>query len=170
MTIQLSQRQYLGVLAMVAAAAAATAMERTHNIGCMAVATSTGAQLLVEIADSSAARGAGLSRRDTMRSDGLLLLWTRPGRHPIWMADMQFDLDLLWLNEHGNVLAIVRDARRCTTNVDCRLWEPAGSDTSQAVLELPAGAAAALKLTPGTRVTSQRVACDAQVGRMGSSL
>jgi Uncharacterized ACR, COG1430 len=31
----------------------------------------------------------------TRRRD--IILWDAPGRHPIWMAEMRFPLDLIWL-------------------------------------------------------------------------
>jgi Uncharacterized ACR, COG1430 len=49
------------------------------------------AAIRVEVADTPAARSAGLSRRESLSDvDGLLLKWETLGRHPIWMADMQF--------------------------------------------------------------------------------
>ncbi len=48
--------------------------------------------IVVEVAETPAARSAGLSNREgLMGVDGLLLKWDAPGRHPIWMAQMQYE-------------------------------------------------------------------------------
>jgi len=38
-----------------------------------------------------------MSDRDGLPGDGMLLQWNARGPHPIWMADMRFSLDLVWL-------------------------------------------------------------------------
>lgn len=104
--------------------------------------------LVVEVATTPAARSAGLSNRESLNVDGLLLEWETRGRHPIWMADMRFSLDLVWLDVHGRVLAVLADVPPCHIE-PCALYEPEQSDRSVAVLELPAGAAARHRITSG---------------------
>lgn len=94
--------------------------------------------LRVELADTPAARASGLSNRDAVTGDGLLLQWDTPGRHPIWMADMRFALDLVWLDERDTVLALLDSVPPCSQQ-PCPLYEPPGTDAATAVLELPAG-------------------------------
>ena len=108
----------------------------------------------VELADTPRARSAGLSRREALSDvDGLLLKWETPGRHPIWMADMRFPLDLIWLDADGLVLAILEKVPPCSAR-PCRLYEPEGASNSIAVLELPATAARVRGIAIGTRVRS----------------
>jgi hypothetical protein len=97
--------------------------------------------LVVEIADTPATRSTGLSNRDTLKVDGLLLQWDTPGRHPIWMADMRFPLDLVWLDSDGRVLLVLANVPPCRAE-PCPLYEPDQTDRSAAVLEMPAGTAA----------------------------
>ncbi len=112
------------------------------------------AVIRVEVADTPAARSVGLSRRDALTAaDGLLLKWATPDRHPIWMADMQFPLDLVWLDADGHVLAILENVPPCSTS-PCQLYEPDGTSDSIAVLEVAAGAARAHGIARGTRVRS----------------
>jgi uncharacterized membrane protein (UPF0127 family) len=76
--------------------------------------------------------------------DGLLLKWDAAGRHPIWMADMRFPLDLAWIDANGRVIGL---------SLTCPVSEPAepdGTDGSVAVLELRAGAAATYGILVGT--------------------
>jgi uncharacterized membrane protein (UPF0127 family) len=108
----------------------------------------------VEVADTPRARSAGLSRREAVGDvDGLLLQWEAPGRHPIWMADMRFPLDLIWLDADGRVLAILENVPPCSAR-PCRLYEPEGTSNSIAVLELPASAARVRRIVVGARVRS----------------
>lgn len=106
--------------------------------------------LVVEIANTPGARAAGLSNRQTLAGiDGLLLKWDAPGRHPIWMAEMRFPLDLVWIDAGGRVMAVLASAPPCDRQ-PCPLYEPEGTDRSVAVLELRAGAAASYGIAAGT--------------------
>jgi uncharacterized membrane protein (UPF0127 family) len=108
--------------------------------------------MVVEIADTPAARSAGLSNRDELRDiDGLLLKWDEAGKHPIWMAGMRFSLDLIWIDGEGRVLTVLAAVPPCRVE-PCRLYMPASAADSVAVLELPAGAAAKSHLNSGTIV------------------
>jgi uncharacterized membrane protein (UPF0127 family) len=99
-------------------------------------------RILVGVADTPAARSAGLSNRDALNAvDGLLLKWDAPGRHPIWMAEMRFPLDLAWIDANGRVIAVLANVPPCQRQ-PCPLYEPEGSHHSVAVFELRAGAAA----------------------------
>lgn len=110
--------------------------------------------LRVVLADTADLRSAGLSRLDDVPHDGMLLQWDAPGRHPIWMSEMRFALDLVWLDADGRVLSVLPNVPPCTTT-PCPLYEPAGSEASTAVLELPAGKAAIHGLVAGAVVRRQ---------------
>lgn len=104
--------------------------------------------LVVEVAKTPGARSAGLSNRERLNVDGLLLEWETRGRHPIWMADMRFSLDLVWLDPDGRVLAVLANVPPCRLK-PCQLYEPDQTDRSVAVLEIRAGAAARHQITAG---------------------
>jgi uncharacterized membrane protein (UPF0127 family) len=97
--------------------------------------------LLVELAQTPEAGAKGLSNRTRVTHDGLLLLWDAPGRHPIWMADMRFRLDIVWLDADGRVLAVLTGVPQCPAS-PCQMYEPPGTESSTSVLELPASGAA----------------------------
>ena len=71
-----------------------------------------------------------------------------------WMSEMRFALDLVWLDADGRVVAVLANVPPCTST-PCPLYEPPGSEKSVAVLELPAGKAAAHGLTVGAVVRRQ---------------
>lgn len=62
--------------------------------------------LRVEIADTSAERMHGLSGRDRIGADGLLFVFPDNSSHGIWMKDMLFPIDILWLDAEGTIVHI----------------------------------------------------------------
>lgn len=58
-----------------------------------------------EVADNDAKRERGLSFRKSMQdSEGMLFIFDVSGRQAFWMKDMNFPLDILWLDEEGRVV------------------------------------------------------------------
>lgn len=112
----------------------------------------SGVRVRVEVADTPAARSKGLSGRTSLAADGLLLRWPDPGRHPIWMADMRFPLDLVWLDVDGRVLA-VREAVPPCADEPCPLFDPPEATVATAVLELHSGRAQEWGLMTGSVVS-----------------
>ena len=108
--------------------------------------------MVVDVANTPAARATGLSNRGVLQGiDGLLLLWDGPGRHPIWMARMLFSLDLVWLDQDGRVMAVLDDVPPCRAE-PCPLYERDRTERSVAVLEMPAGSAASDRIVIGALV------------------
>jgi uncharacterized membrane protein (UPF0127 family) len=107
--------------------------------------------LRVLVADEPAERSKGLSHRDDIPGDGLLLQWDVPGRHPIWMAGMRFPLDLIWLERHGRVAGLLINVPVCSS-LPCPVYEPAGTNQAIAVLELPAGEVANHGIKVGSEI------------------
>ncbi len=60
----------------------------------------------VEIASTSEERVKGLSEREGIESDGLLFIFPNESMHGIWMKDMLFSIDILWINSLGEVVWI----------------------------------------------------------------
>lgn len=62
---------------------------------------------LVDIADNECKREQGLSNRKSVSENkGMLFLFEKSGNHGIWMKEMNFPIDILWLNENKEVIAI----------------------------------------------------------------
>lgn len=110
-----------------------------------------GGLIRVEVADTATRRARGLSHRDSLKTGGFLLEWPTLGRHPIWMDGMRFGLDLVWLDQSGRVLALLTDRPPCVQQ-PCPLYEPAGTDRSVKVLELPSGGAARYRITTSAQL------------------
>lgn len=70
-----------------------------------------GIPLNVEIARTEVARQRGLSGRETIaENQGLLFIFDKPDFYGIWMKDMRFPIDILWLDEGGVIVDIKRNA------------------------------------------------------------
>jgi uncharacterized membrane protein (UPF0127 family) len=65
--------------------------------------------LTAELANTQASRELGLSGRHMMKdTDGMLFAFDVPGRYGFWMKDMEFPLDIIWIDENGVVVSIER--------------------------------------------------------------
>jgi hypothetical protein len=75
-------------------------------------ASISGSQLTLEVASTSQSRIQGLSNRLELPADhGMLFVFETRDRHRIWMKDMQFPLDILWLDEQLRVVDMKANAR-----------------------------------------------------------
>ena len=67
--------------------------------------------IIAEVADTKSSRELGLSGRKNMReNEGMLFAFDVPGRYGFWMKDMNFPLDLIWINQNGVIVEIERNA------------------------------------------------------------
>ena len=56
-------------------------------------------QLKTEVAQTQAQREQGLSGRPCIEPDrGMLFVFDKPGQYAIWMKDMKFPIDIVWIN------------------------------------------------------------------------
>lgn len=95
--------------------------------------------ILVEVADSEAAREQGLSDRAKL-DDGKGMLFdftnTNLTKPSFWMKDMHFDLDLVWIN-NGRIIGITPNVPAPTNNNNLPTYPPPSDITH--VLEVPSG-------------------------------
>ena len=72
------------------------------------------AKLLVEVADTREQRIRGLMFRQSLPADsGMLLVFDREEIQGIWMKNMRFNLDIIFLNKDKQVLEIFPDVPPC---------------------------------------------------------
>src|SRR3989344_2343873 len=65
----------------------------------------------VEVAKTKEEREKGLSMRENLpQNQGMLFVFDKPDRHGIWMKNMFFPIDILWLGEGGAVVYVVQNA------------------------------------------------------------
>lgn len=94
--------------------------------------------ITVDVARTDAELVRGLSERTRLGDqEGMLFVFEKDSRQGIWMKDMNFPIDIIWLDSQKRVVHIVRDASPesypvvFTPPVDARY-----------VLEVPAGSVA----------------------------
>ena len=98
--------------------------------------------LEVQIADTDSLRVRGLMFQNELSyNEGMLFVFDGPDTRPMWMLNMQFNLDIIWFDENANVVAIEKDVPPCRTTVEvvaCRENGVSG-DNAKYVLEVTAG-------------------------------
>jgi len=64
----------------------------------------------VMVADTQAKRTRGLSGREILAIDeGLFFIFENPGAPAIWMKDVRFSIDIIWISEDLRVVYIKND-------------------------------------------------------------
>ncbi len=101
----------------------------------------------VELALTPQQRAQGLMfRRAMAEDDGMLFLFDREAPRSFWMKNTYLPLDLIFIDRHGVVVSIARDASpHDETGIPSRF--PAA-----AVLEVLAGTSDAIGLAPGDQI------------------
>lgn len=83
-------------------------------------------------------RAQGLSGTSKLnRSEAMMLVFDRDDKWGIWMKDMRYPLDIIWLNDEQRVVYLVKNAE--PDSYPDRVYKP--KTPARYVLELPAGAA-----------------------------
>jgi uncharacterized membrane protein (UPF0127 family) len=98
-----------------------------------------GTTLQVDLAITPDQQEKGLGTRSGLAADhGMLFIFPQDGHYEFWMKDMNFSIDIIWLDHNGKVIDVVPDLSPKTFP---QAFGPKG--LSRFVLEVPAGFAAA---------------------------
>ncbi len=82
--------------------ATSTPYEKVLNIN--------GAKVFVDLADTKEEQEIGLSGKAYLPEDyGKLFVFQTPGNYGFWMKDMNFPIDIIWLDENMVILGIEKD-------------------------------------------------------------
>ncbi len=119
------------------------------NIGSTKYLALGDTKISVELAINNEAKAKGLSGRETLREEtGMLFIFDYPSIHPFWMKDMNFPIDMIWIDENGIIVYIEPSAKPESfpglfgSNIE-----------SKYVLEVVAGFSEKHQLKIGDRVT-----------------
>lgn len=113
-----------------------------------------GRDIAVTLADTPRLREVGLSGTPSLAPDsGMVLLFDAPQVVRIWMPDMAFALDVVFVSG-GRVVHIEENAQPCPDRANCPTFGP--DEPVDYVLEVPAGSAARWGLKKGDAVRLQR--------------
>ena len=117
------------------------------------VTTSTGKKISVEVADSVEKRSLGLGNRSGLENGwGMLFVFEKRKQHGFWMKDMEFPLDIIWLDNH-RIAYILRNVQPVKSGVIPPVMTP--PEAVNFVLEIYAGRADELKLQVGQHLKYQ---------------
>lgn len=104
--------------------------------------------ILAEVADTSAERSKGLSGQIDLPTDhGLLFIFDEPNFYNFWMKEMNFPLDIVWLDQNFAVVDITNDLKP-----ESYPKTVTSKQKAQFVLELNAGSANRFGLKVGDTI------------------
>ena len=109
--------------------------------------------LITEIADTPAKRSQGLMFRTNMPSDhGMLFVFRELDHWTFWMKNTKLPLDIIWLNQNGEVVHVEPNVPICTrTDEGCPRYHTLKK--ALYVLELNAGMAKHYGIGPTSHLT-----------------
>ena len=111
------------------------------------VTTSAGEEIPVEVADTLKKRSLGLGKRASLKKGwGMLFVFEKRKPHRFWMKDMQFPLDIIWLDNH-RIVHIIHNAKPSNYRDEPEVMT--SPVPVNFVLEIAAGRAAKLRLKTG---------------------
>jgi len=91
----------------------------------------------VEVVSKDADMERGLMYRTSLGTDkGMLFVFTYDDKHPFWMKNMHFNLDMLWITSDGNIVYLVKNVPACGQD-PCAVYVP--TQAGRYVLELNTG-------------------------------
>lgn len=141
-------RVWLGLWICLACATPALAVEVNPPLATGTVVIAGRVTLTVELARTPEEQIRGLSGRPGLKSGrGMLFVYERPHPVSIWMKDMRFSLDIIWIRA-GRIVAIEKQAPPLTPVGPERVY----TATADLVLEVPAGFTDRQKIRVGDSV------------------
>lgn len=99
-----------------------------------------GLSVKARVADTADTRKKGLSKMDSLPFDqSMLFVFDTPAPYGIWMKDMKFAIDILWLNENKTVVDIATEVppQKGKKDSDLTIFKP--THDAKYVLEVNAG-------------------------------
>jgi uncharacterized membrane protein (UPF0127 family) len=141
-------RIWLGLLLPLVWAAYALAVEVNPPLATGTLVIAGRVTLTVELARTLEEQVRGLSGRPGLKpGHGMLFVYDRPRPVSIWMKDMRFPLDIIWV-QAGRIVAIEKHAPPLASAGRERVY----TVTADLVLEVPAGFTDRQKIRVGDSV------------------
>ena len=108
-------------------------------------------QVEAEIAKTMLDRAAGLSHRETLATDeAMLFIFDKPDHYQFWMKDMNFPIDIIFINE-DKIVDIKKSVPPAIDDGNIEHYPP--TDPAIYVLEVPAGISEEYGFKLGTLVS-----------------
>lgn len=130
--------------------------------------TDGGHEIFVELAKNEEERSQGLSGKDKLKvynhgevlvTEGMLFAFEKEQVLSFWMKDMNFDLDMIWLDENYKIMKITRNVKASSYHEE----DPNSRETftndidtlAKYVLEINAGLSDKLDINVGDKLRMQ---------------
>jgi len=98
-----------------------------------------GTVFIVDVALNQSEKVLGLSSRDSIRSkEGMLINYGRPDLHTVWLEDMFFSVDVVWLLDN-QIVGITKDVPPERERVQTERYIYRAPTKANQVLQLPTG-------------------------------
>jgi len=102
-----------------------------------------------EVADTTLKRIEGLMSKKTLPdNEGMLFIFGEENYHGIWMVNMSFSIDIIWVNKNLEIVDITEDVQPCKIN--CPVYLP--DERALYVLEVNSGFTKKNKLQIGDTI------------------
>jgi len=105
---------------------------------------------VVELAITQEEQVLGLMFRKSLdRNKGMLFFFDEEGEHSFWMKDTLIPLDIIWINQNGEVVFISENTQPCQENI-CPFIST--DKKAKYVLEINAGISKEIDLKVGDKL------------------
>ncbi|MGC8538046.1 MAG: DUF192 domain-containing protein [Candidatus Micrarchaeia archaeon] len=112
--------------------------------------------LKAELSDTFVKRMIGLMYRDGLEKDHCMLFdFHREEKYGIWMHNMRFPIDVLWVGSNMQIVDMLAFAKRCGNIVRCKTYKP--SEPARYVIELPSGYITEKGIAAGMRISIEGI-------------
>jgi len=119
------------------------------------VCFSSGSCVTAEVVSSSPDIERGLSGRESLGEDeGMLFVFASSREWGFWMPDMNFPLDIIWVDVNGSIVHIEPDMQPCGSG-ECIIYYP--DESARYVVEVNAGYALTNNVSVGQLVNSTTI-------------
>jgi uncharacterized membrane protein (UPF0127 family) len=126
---------------------------RPEDIGTRLITMPGGQKVRVEVKILPEDIMRGMMFREKLDQDrGMMFLHKPPGSYPKWMYQVKIPLDIIWMDDRGNIVEVVANVPPCLQASARQCPTYGGTKKAQVVLELAAGMAAKYGLETGMHV------------------
>ena len=111
-------------------------------------------ELSVQVADTDHRRADGLMFQEELPYDeGMLFVFDDSKKRKFWMGNMEFSLDIIWIDSQRNVVHIDNNVPPCDTTETkaCPRYDSGGKDVKY-VLEVTAGFVDEFNITEDSKI------------------
>lgn len=109
-------------------------------------------RFLVEVVSTPADMQQGLSgRKSLLPRQGMLFVFPSLGKQSMWMPNMNFPLDIVWIDDSKTIVKIEENATPCADNHNCKSY--GSTYSSLYAIELNAFDAARIGLVVGLKLS-----------------